>query len=1002
VATERTVLVRLKADISNYAAGMAKAAAVTKALGDNVDKTNDRTAWLAQSALALGPAFVPIGAAAVPALAGLAMQMGLAAGAAGVAALAFNGVGDGLKALNAYQLEPTAANLAKVAQEYEKLGPAGIAFVEQLDSLGAELSTVRDVARQEMFPGVLRGIDDVMSRMPQIRSVVGELASGMGQLTEEAGAGLAFGGMQRFFDYIERVGRPLLIDLGRTWGNLIEGMANMMVAFDPLTQQFSSGFLGMSRDFSEWSRNLDSNESFQEFLDYAQSAIPKVTDFIGSLVDAFVSLVKGLAPIGDVMLPVLARLLDVFGAFMETPLGTAFFALAAATSIYGRAAALASITTKGFLGTLLGIGPAATAGATGMGLLNTRMAAMRTGLRVGVAAMGMMAASMTDVDDKAGLTNTTMLGFMGLMAGPIGGAVGLYVGAMMDAASANDQMYESISDARSVLKSSPADFRGHTAAIEDARLKYDEFKDSVTGAFGSEGLGGAWNDLKGMFGESDGEKGARELRELETAAADLRATWSDLGNELSGGKTGDISSDFAELGRVARSAQPAMDALGITFSELQDARGTPAFSYMADQISDFIRRSDSVPGRMRGVAKAVADLENDMLTTADSASALATALEALLGPGLNAEEAFDAYKTSLRELRSELKDIQGPFRGYSKAAMENRTVTRDAAAATVEMLTTQAEAGASAKRLGNLLAGARRDFIREGVAAGISAKAMRARADAIGLTPKLIRTVLQAVTSQADRAIAKTQRSMEKYGATKETAVAMLRDVASGRIKTVQGLIDKYGISRKQATALLQDLASGKLGSIIRDLNAIDGRNANSTVTITTRRIVERGVRNIGNITQDLWDADGRIHEFYADGGMRPRIGSQMPQVRDSTKRGITWSEEGAGPWEAFISGHPAKADRSRAIASEVVARLGGEVRFADGGLLEQVYRGAMQTASPAAVSFPSELTLTGRVDTPWGPSDMVAVARSVATGAVDTYAEGRSQADRRNYSYAD
>jgi hypothetical protein len=33
VATERTVLVRLKADISNYAAGMAKAAAVTKGLG---------------------------------------------------------------------------------------------------------------------------------------------------------------------------------------------------------------------------------------------------------------------------------------------------------------------------------------------------------------------------------------------------------------------------------------------------------------------------------------------------------------------------------------------------------------------------------------------------------------------------------------------------------------------------------------------------------------------------------------------------------------------------------------------------------------------------------------------------------------------------------------------------------------------------------------------------------------------------------------------------------
>ena len=64
-----------------------------------------------------------------------------------------------------------------------------------------------------------------------------------------------------------------------------------------------------------------------------------------------------------------------------------------------------------------------------------------------------------------------------------------------------------------------------------------------------------------------------------------------------------------------------------------------------------------------------------------------------------------------------------------------------------------------------------------------------------------------------------------------------------------------------------------------------------------------------------------------------PQIGAQQPQIRPyAGTQGLTWGEEGSGPWEAFVSGHPAKRGRSQTIISKAAAMLGGQASFADGG----------------------------------------------------------------------
>ncbi|MDQ7991201.1 MAG: phage tail tape measure protein [Propionicimonas sp.] len=72
-----------------------------------------------------------------------------------------------------------------------------------------------------------------------------------------------------------------------------------------------------------------------------------------------------------------------------------------------------------------------------------------------------------------------------------------------------------------------------------------------------------------------------------------------------------------------------------------------------------------------------------------------------------------------------------------------------------------------------------------------------------------------------------------------------------------------------------------------------------------------------------------------ADGGLPP-IGNQRPRIEyNRGPDGILWSETGAGPWEGFVSGHPGKRARSRAVTDEIADRLGGDVvwRNADGAV---------------------------------------------------------------------
>ena len=117
----------------------------------------------------------------------------------------------------------------------------------------------------------------------------------------------------------------------------------------------------------------------------------------------------------------------------------------------------------------------------------------------------------------------------------------------------------------------------------------------------------------------------------------------------------------------------------------------------------------------------------------------------------------------------------------------------------------------------------------------------------------------------------------------------------------------------------------------------------------------------------------------YADGGLAfdGAFTGAQPRIAKAGGRGILWAEEGAGPWEAFISGHPAKKVRSRGIAEDTVDRLGGAITWvkpmADGGTMTRSLADQVRGLAPRSVGMGGPMSVTNVNVEINGPVDQVA-----------------------------
>ena len=245
----------------------------------------------------------------------------------------------------------------------------------------------------------------------------------------------------------------------------------------------------------------------------------------------------------------------------------------------------------------------------------------------------------------------------------------------------------------------------------------------------------------------------------------------------------------------------------------------------------------------------------------------------------------------------------------------------------------------------------RAQYIQSAIAAGKSATEARQLANDLGLIPSNVDTdyTLNGA-ADADTQLATLKDSIKKLP--KSTQAKIIAALEKGGFQEAYAMLSK--IDGNKADVWLESLLDR---GGIKDWESYKPKSKTATIT-TKYKYVSVGAPVGGKVKKAdgglMTRAGAGLVESFADGGY-PSIGGQQPQIQPNQgPKGIMWAETGAGPWEAFISGHPAKRDRSRAILADVAERLGGRASFANGGIYDAQRTLYGQQSAGASISITS------------------------------------------------
>jgi hypothetical protein len=554
--------------------------------GKQIDKLSGRLRILTDAATLIGPAFIPVAGLAVPAVAGLASQLGFATIAAGTTLLAFQGVGDALTKVNKAAIDPTTTNLKNAQLALEKLSPAAQKFVAELRTMIPAAKELQGVAADGLFPGVTEGLVALEDALPRVEAIVSAVSHELGAIAADTGKSLASDRWAPFLEFLATEAPAALRDMSDAAGNVVHAMAELWMAFEPLNNDFSNWLVDATADLDRWASGLSKTEGFHEFVAFIEEHGPQVADTFAAIGDAVIQVVDAAAPLSGPVLQGIEGLAKALAAIADSDIGTPLFTAAAALALFNRTMAIASAGRNGLAGFEARLGTAGvkargfganiqatradlvllsstalTAGArTERELLrmNAASARLRTNfapIGKGAAVMGGLAIASTGAADGLGLTNTASLALLGSIGGAPGAVAGGLVGALLDAKDASDGFASSLKGVDDVIASGNLDqMLAKLAQLKKAR----DDASNVTGVgdfFGDlftqvrsnplptpELFGGGGKDPISKLEDNikrvqDATKGA-----ASTAATSVVAT-DAYGNAI--GKVGDTSQDTA-------------------------------------------------------------------------------------------------------------------------------------------------------------------------------------------------------------------------------------------------------------------------------------------------------------------------------------------------------------------------------------------------------------------------------------------------------------------------
>jgi hypothetical protein len=376
-------------------------------------------------------------------------------------------------------------------------------------------------------------------------------------------------------------------------------------------------------------------------------------------------------------------------------------------------------------------------------------------------------------------------------------------------------------------------------------------------------------------GNTDINQISKDYLDAAVASSSLRAALvaqaeAMAGSSRNGADAATVYQDYLQLLEQLTPAQRAqLDATTAQTAATHEhtqaiAANAIATESAADAQARLKAQQEDNTSATKHLRDSVDSIGETMYGARDAADDLKSALDRLLGIGIDLEEANRGLEEGIDKVTSSIKDNGATLDINTEAGRNNRSAIEDQVKAIQNKITADVASGVAVGDATNAANLYREQLINVAVQSGLSRQAAEAYIDQLGLTPTNITTAVQLAHDQEMKV--KLQGLLDQMG-----------DIDAGAAAEIQALIDQGSFN--QAASDLAILTRNRRVTITTFVNDRGSTGATPTATggffpggtNQVRTVAERPGRGGDEVVLPLGDP-GRIRQLLGANGVGSRI----------------------------------------------------------------------------------------------------------------------------------